>query len=56
MGHEHDLILGGNPRGIMLPEHARSADCPAGGNRGNGAALGNSTRRRPRRHLTEWLS
>ena len=48
MGHEHDLALGGNPAGRMVPEHS---SC----NRSAGARLGNVTRRRSRRRLGEWL-
>ena len=48
MGHEHDLVLGGNPAGRMTPEHS---SC----NRSAGARVGNATRRRARRRLGEWL-
>jgi hypothetical protein len=56
LGHDHDLVLGGDPRGRMTPEHARKADCPMGGNRSAGASLGNSIRRRTRRNIAEWLA
>lgn len=56
LGHEHDLALGGNPHGVMVPEHAKRADCPAGGNRSAGATLGNQLRHRPRRRLSAWLA
>lgn len=53
LGHEHDLVLGGDPGGPMRPEHARLVDCPLGGNRSNGARL--RSRPRSRRRLDEWL-
>lgn len=56
LGHAHDLALGGNPHGVMVPEHALRDDCPAGGNRSAGATLGNQLRRRPRRRLSDWLT
>lgn len=49
LGHDHDLILGGNPNGRMWPEHA-------GENRSAGATLGNQLRARPRRRLSDWLA
>jgi hypothetical protein len=49
LGHDHDLALGGDPAGTMVPEHSRC-------NRRAGAALGNQLRSRPRRRLSEWLA
>lgn len=56
LGHEHDLVLGGHPSGPMAPEHAKREDCPARGNRSAGATLGNLTRNRPRRRLSDWMA
>ena len=49
-GHLEDIALGGHPAGRRLPEHRLKADCPAGGNRSNGAQLGRqlAARRRVR--------
>lgn len=48
LGHLHDIALGGDPRGPMVPEHT---SC----NRGAGARLGLELRRHPRRRAGEWL-
>lgn len=55
LGHAHDIALGGDPLAATEPEHARRADCPAGGNRSAGAYLGNQLRAAPRRRLALWL-
>lgn len=55
LGHDHDLALGGAPRGAMRPEHALRRDCPARGNRSAGARLGAQLRRAPRRRLADYL-
>ena len=54
-GHTTDLGLGGHPAGETRHEHARKADCPAGGNRSAGARLGAQLRPRGRRRLDDWL-
>jgi hypothetical protein len=55
LGHDHDLALGGNAKGRMVPEHRHpTGSCP--GNRSAGATLGNQLRHRPRRRLSEWLA
>lgn len=48
LGHRHDLALGGDPAGAMVPEHS---SC----NRAAGARLGHTLRRAPSRRLEAWL-
>lgn len=55
LGHAHDIALGGDPLAATEPEHARRADCVAGGNRAAGGRLGAQLRANPRRRLALWL-
>lgn len=50
-GHLVDLQLGGDAAGPVEVEHARRADCPAGGNRSAGAKLQHELASRRRRRL-----
>lgn len=57
-GHLDDIATGGHPNGPRLPEHRLKRDCPAGGNRANGAQLATDLRRQTstrRRRLVQWL-
>jgi len=53
-GHVEDLVAGGDPAGLRLVEHARKADCRAGGNRRRGSLAGHARRSSKRTRLSDW--